>query len=62
MPATRGTLPAQWTVMTTVQAPLDEWVTVAEVRGRQDSTVVSGGFGASTSSRQRQLQVRVSLP
>lgn len=62
MPATRGTLPAQWTMMTTVQAPLDEWVTVAELRGRQDTAVVSGGFGASTASRQRQLQVRVSLP
>lgn len=62
LPATRGTLPAQWTMMTTVQAPLGEWVTVAEVRGRQASAVVSGGFGASTSSRQRLLQLRVRLP
>lgn len=62
MPATRGTLPAQWTMMTTVQAPLGEWVTIAEVRGRQSTTVVSGGFGAATSTRQRLLQLRVSLP
>ncbi len=57
----RGTLPAQWTLMTTVQAPLGEWVTVAQVAGRQAATV-SSGFGASTSSRQRSLQLRVSLP
>lgn len=62
MPATRGTLPAQWSVVSTVQAPLDEWVTVAEVHARQASSVGSGGFGAATSSRQRSLQLRVSLP
>lgn len=61
MPATRGTLPAQWTVVTTVAAPLGEWVTVAQVAGRQTATV-SGGFGAATSTRQRELQLRVSLP
>lgn len=59
---TRAALPAQWTVVTTVLAPLGEWVTVAQVAGRQSSTVSGGGFGASTASRQRELQVRVSLP
>lgn len=62
LPATRGTLPAQWTVVTTVQAPLDEWVTVAELHGRQAASVGLGGFGAATSTRQRLLQLRVSLP
>ena len=62
MPAARGTLPAQWTMLTTVQAPLGEWVTVAELHGRQAARVVSGGFGAATASRQRELQLRVSLP
>jgi len=62
MPPTRGTLPAQWTVMTTVQAPLGEWVTVAQVGGRQSARVSGGGFGAATSTRQRELQLRVSLP
>lgn len=58
----REALPAQWTMLTTVQAPLGEWVTVAELRGRQSASVSSGGFGAATSSRQRLLQLRVSLP
>jgi hypothetical protein len=62
MPTPRGTLPAQWTLVTTVAAPLGEWVTVAKVAGRQSSRVSGGGFGAATSSRQRELQVRVSLP
>jgi hypothetical protein len=48
-------------VFTTVQVPLGEWVEVARVQGRQ-SAVSSGGFGAATSSRQRSLQLRVSLP
>ena len=59
---TRAALPAQWTVVTTVLAPLGEWVTVAQVAGRQSAAVSGGGFGASTASRQRELQVRVSLP
>ncbi len=59
---TRAALPPQWTVVTTVLAPLGEWVTVAQVAGRQSTTVSGGGFGAATSSRQRELQVRVSLP
>jgi hypothetical protein len=57
-------LPPQANVFTTVQVPLGEWVEVARVQGRQ-STVSGGtsaGFGAATSSRQRSLQVRVSLP
>jgi hypothetical protein len=54
-------LPPQANVFTTVQVPMGEWVEVARVQGRQ-STVSGGGFNASTSSRQRSLQVRVSLP
>jgi hypothetical protein len=53
--------PPQASVFTTVQVPLGEWVEVARLRGRQ-STVSGDGFGAATSSRQRSLQVRVSLP
>lgn len=59
---TRAALPPQWTVVTTVLAPLGEWVGVAQVASRQSTTVSGGGFGAATSSRQRELQVRVSLP
>ena len=56
-------LPPQASVFTTVQLPMGEWVEVARLQGRQSaSTVSSGGFGAATSSRQRSLQVRVSLP
>ena len=56
-------LPPQASVFTTVQVPMGEWVEVARLQGRQSaSTVSSGGFGAATSSRQRSLQVRVSLP
>jgi len=54
-------LPPQSSVFTTVQVPLGEWVEVARLQGRQQ-TVSTGGFGAATSSRQRSLQVRVSLP
>ena len=54
-------LPPQASMFTTVQVPMGEWVEVARVQGRQ-STVSGGGFGAATSSRQRSLQVRVSLP
>lgn len=54
-------LPPQANLFTTVQLPLGEWVEVARLQGRQ-STVSSGGFGAATASRQRSLQVRVSLP
>jgi hypothetical protein len=60
-PGARAALPAQWQVATTVQAPLGEWVGVAQVMGRQ-AAGASGGFGAATSTRQRSLQVRVSLP
>jgi hypothetical protein len=56
-------LPPQASVFTTVQVPMGEWVEVARVQGRQSSVSGgSGGFGAATSSRQRSLQVRVSLP
>jgi hypothetical protein len=54
-------LPPQASVFTTVQVPMGEWVEVARLQGRQ-SSVSGSGFGASTSSRQRSLQVRVSLP
>jgi hypothetical protein len=54
-------LPPQASVFTTLQVPMGEWVEVARVQGRQ-STVSNSGFGAATSSRQRSLQVRVSLP
>jgi hypothetical protein len=52
--------PPQLTTLTTVQAPLGEWVEVARLQRRQ--ATVSNGFGAATSSGQRSLQVRVSLP
>jgi hypothetical protein len=54
-------LPPQSSVFTTVQVPLGEWVEVARVQGRQ-STLSGSGFAAATASRQRSLQVRVSLP
>ncbi len=56
-------LAPQASMLTTVQVPMGEWVEVARVQGRQ-SRVSSGtgGFGAATLSRQRSLQVRVSLP
>lgn len=57
-----GAVPAQWSVLSTVQAPLDEWVAVAQLQARQArAAVTTGGFGASTRSRQRVLQLRVSL-
>ena len=52
--------PPQLSTLTTVQAPLGEWVEVAQLQRRQ--ATVSSGFGAATSSAQRSLQVRVSLP
>lgn len=55
-------LPPQASVFTTVQVPMGEWVEVARVQGRQSTVSSGGGFGAATSSRQRSLQVRVSLP
>jgi len=56
-------LPPQASVLTTVQVPMGEWVEVARLQGRQSGSMVSsGGFGAATSSGQRSLQVRVSLP
>jgi hypothetical protein len=48
--------------ITTVQAPLGEWVEVARLQSRQTASVAGGGFGAATSARQRSLQMRVSLP
>lgn len=57
------TLPPQAQVLTTVQAPLGEWVEIARVQARSGaSSVASGGFGAATASRERSLQLRVSLP
>lgn len=57
----QGSLPANWSTLSTVQAPLGEWVEVAQLQGRQAATA-SGGFSAATASRQRSLQLRVSLP
>lgn len=54
-------LPPQLSTFTTVQVPLGEWVEVAQLQSRQ-SSVSRSGFSAATSSRQRSLQVRVSLP
>jgi hypothetical protein len=54
-------LPPQANLFTTVQVPLGEWVEVAQLQSRQ-STVSRSGFSAATASRQRSLQVRVSLP
>jgi hypothetical protein len=42
-----------------VQVPLGEWVDVAQLQGRQATT--TGSFSAATASRQRSLQLRVSL-
>jgi hypothetical protein len=54
---------AQWSVLTTVQLPLGEWVSVAQLQSASRGSAVStGGFGAATASRQRSLQLRVSLP
>jgi hypothetical protein len=53
--------PAQWTLLSTVQVPLGEWLDVAQVGERQPHAA-AGGFGAATASRQRSLQLRVSLP
>lgn len=52
--------PPQLNTLTTVQAPLGEWVEVARLQRRQ--AAVASGFGAATASGQRSLQVRVSLP
>jgi hypothetical protein len=54
-------LPQQLSTFTTMQVPLGEWVEVAQLQSRQ-SSVSRSGFSAATSSRQRSLQVRVSLP
>jgi len=54
-------LPPQLSTFTTVQVPLGEWVEVAQLQSRQ-SSVSRSGFSAATSSRQRSLQLRVSLP
>lgn len=62
-PRSSGALPAQAQVLTTVQAPLGEWVEIARVQTRSGAaTVATGGFGAATASRERSLQLRVSLP
>ena len=55
----QGSLPAQWSTLSTVQVPLGEWVEVAQLQRRQATT--TGGFSAATASRQRSLQLRVGL-
>lgn len=68
MPRSAGrTLPPQMQVLTTVRAPLGEWVEIARLQSRSQSTSArssasSGGFGAATASRERSLQLRVGLP
>ncbi len=52
---------AQWSVVSTVQVPLGEWVDVAQI-GERQASVGRNGFDAATASRQRSLQLRVSLP
>jgi hypothetical protein len=62
-PSGSGALPAQAQVLTTVQAPLGEWVEIARVQTRSGgSSLSTGGFGAATAARERSLQLRVSLP
>jgi hypothetical protein len=52
---------AVWSVLSTVQAPLGEWVDVAQLSGRS-ATTTSGGWNVATSQRQRTLQLRISAP
>jgi hypothetical protein len=56
----RQAVPGQWTLLSTVQVPLGEWLDVAQIGERREA--VASGFGAATASRQRSLQLRVSLP
>jgi hypothetical protein len=60
-PLPQGATAPQLNAFTTVQAPLGEWVELAQLQRRQPA-VSSGGFNAATALRQRSLQVRVSLP
>lgn len=54
---------AQMTLVSSVQLPLGEWVSVAQIQRRQAGTALAAnGFSAATTSRARSLQVRVSLP
>lgn len=55
-------LSPQTSLLTTVQVPFGEWVEVARLQGRQSTVSSGGGFGAATTSRERSLQIRVSLP
>ena len=52
---------AVWTVLSTVQLPLGEWVNVAQLSSRQ-TTATSGGWSVGTSQRERSLQLRISAP
>jgi len=62
LPSSRQTtVPAQWTLLSTVQLPLGEWLDVARI-GERQAAAATTGFGAATASRQRSLQLRVSLP
>ncbi len=60
-PGRQVAVPAQWTLLSTVQVPLGEWLDVAQV-GQRSASVSGNGFDAATASRQRSLQLRVSLP
>jgi hypothetical protein len=59
--AGQAVVPAQWSLLSTVQVPLGEWVSVAQLQARR-STASSNGFDAATTTGQRSLQLRVSLP
>jgi len=47
-------------VLSTVQLAMGEWLEVARL-GESRSSVGGNGFDAATASRQRSLQLRVSL-
>jgi hypothetical protein len=49
---------AQWNVQTTLRATLGEWVDVAQLQPRE---AAAPGYRVATASRQRLLQLRVSL-
>jgi hypothetical protein len=51
------------TLVSSLQLPLGEWVSVAQIQQRRAGTALpANGFSAATTSRAQSLQVRVSLP
>jgi hypothetical protein len=54
---------AKMSLVSSLQLPLGEWVSVAQVQQRRAGTAqAANGFSAATTSRGQSLQVRVSLP